>query len=346
MLKKYCYLIIILITGCSVNDYKSEGLPTNIPEKEVCGKTLDIGDYYLHRPLSMELSDSFIILLDYFDRDYSMQIFSKSGELISKFGKKGRGRGELTSPNSFVFNKDKKAISVFDPNLKKHTTYHNLPDADVVEAKLSRKSMSIPFRNCFKIGQYSLATGYFGDNRFAILDSAFNIVKYDLGYSAIKHFDEKEDIPYVYNYQPKYAIRPDGKKMIYGSYLGVIMEIYDLYNFPQTITLSHRKEYIYPKYEKRTGQNFQVWESDKCEIGFYDFYTTNSYIYALISGTTEDVAPNSIYVFDWDGKPVMKLKTDKNLCSIAIDEQRKELYGVNITMSDVDLVFFSLEGIL
>jgi hypothetical protein len=88
MCKKYFIIILVSITACDVNNYKSEGLPSDIIEKKIYGKTLDIGNYYLNRPLSMELSDSLIILLDYFDRDFSMQTFSKSGKLISEFGGK------------------------------------------------------------------------------------------------------------------------------------------------------------------------------------------------------------------------------------------------------------------
>jgi hypothetical protein len=249
-------------------------------------------------------------------------------------------------PNSFNYRDEDRSISVFEPNLKKITTYRNLPKVDIVEKRLSRKSMSVPIRNCFMLDQYALCTGFFEDNRFAILDSTMNIIKYDADYKPIMHYDKKEDIPYVYNYQSKYAIKPDGTKLVYGSYLGVIFEIYDLSRIPQEVELMHRKEYIYPKYETKKGRNFQVWESEECEIGFYDFYVTNKYIYALISGTSEDIAPSSIYVFDWEGKPIMKFVSDKNLCSIAVDEKNKKIYGVNITMKGVDLVVFNLEATL
>ncbi|MCC5943580.1 MAG: hypothetical protein JJT94_01490 [Bernardetiaceae bacterium] len=67
---------------------------------------------------------------------------------------------------------------------------------------------------------------------------------------------------------------------------------------------------------------------------YFDACVTDNYIYALYleqpeSKYLDEPTSTEIHIFDWDGNPVANIKTEDYLISIAIDEERGKIYGLD-----------------
>ncbi|MFN4147401.1 MAG: BF3164 family lipoprotein, partial [Runella sp.] len=69
------------------------------------------------------------------------------------------------------------------------------------------------------------------------------------------------------------------------------------------------------------------------KIGFLDIKSDNDYVYALFSGKTLEKGPakafegDTIYVFDWTGNLISRLKLDINISRMALSKENKKIYG-------------------
>ena len=59
---------------------------------------------------------------------------------------------------------------------------------------------------------------------------------------------------------------------------------------------------------------------------------SNNYLYALsFDSNTFEYMSTDMQVYDWQGNPVKKYKTDRPLQSICVDEKRGKVYAISMT---------------
>lgn len=85
----------------------------------------------------------------------------------------------------------------------------------------------------------------------------------------------------------------------------------------------NRKEY--PRFHRTRSNDIDILHSTKC---FIDIYGTEKYVYLLYNGFADYSHPSSVYIYQWDGKPVSILKTDYPLIKIAVDKDDEHLFGL------------------
>jgi len=140
------------------------------------------------------------------------------------------------------------------------------------------------------------------------------------------------------------ALKPDMRKFVTSSYMGCILEIFNI----------DEKGQIENEIEKHFLPAY--YSDNKYAIGFIDrktifgisgFSVTDDYIYANYNGSTyvkgERIVSKQLAVFDWEGNPVCLYVLDWDVREFVIDTQRNRCYLVGTDAEDEILLgYFDL----
>lgn len=82
----------------------------------------------------------------------------------------------------------------------------------------------------------------------------------------------------------------------------------------------------------------------KSQFGFYGLTASDKYLYALShSGKNDFNLPEKDFqVFDWQGNPIKKYKTDQLLMRLCVDEANAKVYAIAFDNYEYHLVSFNL----
>ena len=144
-----------------------------------------------------------------------------------------------------------------------------------------------------------------------------------------------EDWRYLWNC---HVTSPDGTKYAEATGIGGIFEVFNIGNKIEPLAL---KGYYKPHfYEKNYEKTF----TPKSQFAFYYLTASNRYVYALShnGGSEYRLPKNDIQVFDWEGNPIKKYKTDQRLMSICVDETDQKIYAITFNNYEYYLVSFNL----
>jgi len=349
MKKKNIFIItIIFYFSCSQNppEFNSE-LSFDIFEKIehqilkidttiICGFVAD-----------MEIIDSFLVVNDFLMKDNAINLYNyRTGEVVHRLGFVGNGPGELIYPSMNIFTSANK-IQLYEPNLRKLIEYNlNYDDRQrCSEYSMLKTNINGFIREVVKVNDHFICMGgggKFDDNRFIVLDTFINI-KYSTGeYPLLVERQSISDVQDILYYVRHLALRPDGARLAFGSYIGAVLEIFDVSEIEKDINKINTVKIFPPIFDR----NKNVTWNDNTIIGFEDLYATNNFIYALLNGTlgAQYQYPNSICVFDWNGTPIKKFITDVPLRSIAVDEVSKKIFAVtHPNEEDPKFVYFDIK---
>lgn len=238
---------------------------------------------------------------------------------------------------------------MYDPNYKKTIEYH-VRDTHFYECRLPFRDTIL--RNNFvqdviKTDSFRIYMGTGGSfstgKRFLIYDNANHFVKETGNYPTI-------DIPCgelaeICQYGEEIHVKPDKSKFVVASYIGGILEIFDLQHLPDSIPRVMEKIYYRPIYEK--DKSGMINTSEKTIYGFETIYVTDNAIYALLFDyhNPELIFPNKIIVYDWNGKWITGYALDCMLHSLCVDEKNNLIYGMAFSENEsFHLVYFKLKN--
>ena len=285
--------------------------------------------------MSMFLIDSILYIEDHFHRDTSIWGFHIGKNQVTKTcAPKGRGPGEVNTLSSNIqyFPKEKRFMA-YDPNHKKIIEYNDsLPS-------FSEYRLPVPdsvFKNNFiqdiiKTGNYYVCMGTGADfgngKRFIVTNTDFKFLKTFEGYPPIANILPK-DIQEICQYGDEIHIKPDGSRLVFGSYIGGILEIFDLKSIPDSLPLIMRKLYYHPVYEKDKSGNIYLTENTQC--GFENIYVTDHAIYTLMHDPSHPdlFFPNKLVVFNWQGKWMKTYCLDCMVHALCVDENKQKIYAM------------------
>lgn len=91
------------------------------------------------------------------------------------------------------------------------------------------------------------------------------------------------------------------------------------------------------------GDDTAVAHTKESRNGFTSISSSNKYIYALYSGKLQEdptyASCEEVYVVSWDGKESYKIKLDKSIKKLAVDEKDEYIYGITSLM---DIIRFKI----
>ena len=307
----------------------------NIDSSVICGFALD-----------MEIIDSLLVVEDFLMQDNAINVYNvHSGEVVYRLGFTGRGPGEIVDP-SFNISTSENIIQLFEPNLKKLIEYYliNNDTPRISEYYIPYSKINGFVMEVVKVNDHFICMGKnqdFDFNRFIVLDTLYNI-EYGTGkYPELVEKLSISEIQDILYYVCHIALKPDKKRVAFGSYIGAVLEIFDISGIEENIKNINTIK-IYPPIFKFT--NRLIWY-DETIIGFEDLFATDNFIYALLNGSigSEYQYPKSICVFDWNGNPIKRYITDVPLRSFAVDEPSKVIFAVTHPDNDnPEFVYFNI----
>ncbi len=286
-------------------------------------------------PLQMDIMDSLIIIQDK-NKGSHFLLFNTKGYFLTHFGNMGKGAGELLSTSGFSICPNLQKIYMFDGLQKK-----------IISCKIA--DVTTPAKYCI----YSLPAIQYSDNIPLLLfdaiplkaDSSFlltgNNKNFRFGIFDCHHIDtlynsyppcietsNEEEIWSVFSNMATTRIRPDGKRMVHTTYIGGIMELFELNDKSQLNP--YKQLFIYePQYSifhgsRPTWVNF----AKNTQVGFRDVYVTNNYIYSLLNECGNQSFPQRICIFDWEGNPIKQIQLPTGILTLAVSEKTNIIFAI------------------
>jgi hypothetical protein len=292
-------------------------------------------------PKVMLIVDSLLVVQDDYVQDTCLWVFNKrTGERLAGFGLKGRGPGELLYPSLISYDKANHQVVTFEANLGKIVRYDlakvlSGDEEFYSEIKLNPRDMFgekpnfvndvRPFNDTYIIKSKT------DQMRFGILGYGGKAkTMYKRFLPLVKN---KEENWALFSYSTKWAIRPDQAKMVYATYIGGVMEIFNIDEERFALdTACYFYEPIYAPLEDAVPK--WVATRDETIVGFEWLDATNDYIYALVVG--EAYPPDAVesrkklFAFDWNGNACKQYVFPSGIRpeSAVVDEEQGCIYAI------------------
>lgn len=330
-----CCLIILIISSCSErNSIKIQ--PSNIKfEKQMdISYTTVSTDFLFSYPVSLVLTEKELIIQDERGHDYFFHVLDKNTwKLISEFGRKGNGPGEMLYPsyNPHIQNEE---FQIYDYHTnkihyfrKENHVFSFERHVDINKSLVDRKSF---MRQCVNICNMYVTMGDNGiymDGQIALLDNNLKMKGRFSDYIVLSN-DKKNDEYLRKEMLNIYFLKiaPDNSYMVFASYKTGVLDIFTLENIPENIERINTLLLTEPM----TKNNENIY-------GFEDVFVTDKYIYTLHNGMSADENPllaKSIKVFDKYGNPVAQYHVDIDMRCIAVDENNKKAFAISYQEED------------
>ncbi len=310
-------LIGIILWGCHPAKEKVEFSNEVICSDSISRELVVLNDTFLFSyPLQIELIDSMLLVLDNVNNNF-FHLFTLKGIPVKSFGEKGQGPADFINVGAFNLSEDGKNMYAYDSSMRKivkydvssflkdslksevmQVNYGSLPHSEVptiIYDMLSLKDSDF----LVKANHKDLRFGLLKDGKITQLYNSF---------SDCLNTNNEEEVWSVFCSNTKTKLKPDRTKMLNATYLGGILELFDL---DENCRLSLNKTlYIYePKYGIAEGAiPAYVVSNETTQIGFEDVYATNNSIYALLHNRGSEALPSEITVFSWQDFQQVKLR--------------------------------------
>ncbi|ULB33798.1 BF3164 family lipoprotein [Proteiniphilum propionicum] len=313
-------------------------------------KIINDSTYIIGSSGKMLIVDSFLITLDYKNERMFHLFDIKNNNYISNLGLKGQGPNEFLHPLSLIYSSSHDFLSydLLDNSLK-------LIDLDSLKKKeVSYKKLlsfnSISHSTVFptKYNNY-VGLGLYTFNMFKLIDVYGNEINSFMDYP-IEKGKKSEKIDHrniALAYQGVLNISPDKNKIVYASHYGTILGIYNVNE--TSINQNFLLICDYPQYTvQNEGGGMSSPLTREGISAFRDIYVTDKYIYSLYSGNKiselreRAFEAKDIYVFDWEGNPVVHYHLDVPINNIAVLPNDKKIYAIS-NLPDPTLIEFEID---
>ena len=284
--------------------------------------------------LHMALTDSTVSLLGIMDNKWVHTYNLSSGELISQAVTHGNGPDEVIVSEGFdllpdgtfrIFEMQPPKIKTFDKNWK----CIDSKDITVKQGTFAYPSLFLPDNRLL----VSTSTDY-ASSALCIIDNTNQGKMYEYNPLETNDTPVKRDFEHSQTkdmyHRNRMAVSPDGTKIVSTTLDGAIIEIIDV----DGLNLKHHAtNYLYP-FEIEERGNFTTFKDDVMR-GFSAVCATDSLIFAAFLEATNDDAPTDITVWDWEGNPLRRYKTDYQILAMELSPSNpEEIYALALKPSE------------
>ena len=273
---------------------------------------MDMGFYKGRLVLMYGLNNQFIHFFDV-----------ETGEELGSALPKGRGPGEVISPNSLRLDRKTGALTVFDRMTRQ------LFSGQIDSLSKGINLSSVNSENFSRASYvFTLPQGYFifQSPGVDIPERRYSMIKWDGKEVKYDGYHPHEDFRLVHSIFSNHNIgfSNDGKKMVAAAVPGMILEIFDL---EEGIKMRYIR-YFRRVYGEYIGNQFRS-DFEKSGVGIADIYCTDKYIYITLGEPNTEVRYENIAIFDWEGNPVKIFRTNHyRLFQVCVDDEERFLYVV------------------
>lgn len=269
------------------------------------------------------VSDSVIYVLGLMDSSWLHLYDRNTGKLLGNHILQGQGPNEIINALDISVNPDNE-LAVFDINDQRIKLFS--PNDYTLTDSYDLKSI---FRTAWdayalKDGNYLVKAPSFMENESPVRSfSIVNSKTKQIGSSYIQIPEEFKEEPMLLMVQSDLAISPDGKHFVSVTTRGGTIEIISIKDNEIQETFSSIPfpvEFIETNGIKQLDAN--------AVLGFISATADNDFWIASYCGTNKDVDANKIGIWNWNGKPLKGLITDRVILKLALDNDTKILYGL------------------
>lgn len=324
--------IIILFTSCNTKQKKYS--PPYFEKQIKLKYTIIQNKLLLSPPDEMISFDKYIVVNALTDKKYLHVYDKKTGKYIGGYIKVGQGPEEIsTSCSRINYDKKEKIITLLETNTNQYFIYNINKDSENLLTFKSKKCFvnnnlenNERLMGIFKIDKdlYLSDSRRFPPNknnlRFSLTTETGEIM------SEYNNFPTDDFWAYV-SQNPRISLSPDRKKMACTTFYGAVLETFTI---DDSINLI-KERFFYPII--LDIKNSIAYPSDETIMGFKDITTSNKYIFSILLGSKDSKAGinSNISVFNWNGDPVIRFKTDIDLYCICYNEDDNFIYAVALT---------------
>jgi hypothetical protein len=293
-------------------------------------------DYLVVRGRNLNATD--IVLID------------KKSRKSYPFGRKGQGPDELGNVANIIFDSgvigiyDIAKSSIFNYNIDSIIRYGTKCNPEIVVKNVKSR----PFLELKKINSQTYVTSGSLDinslSRLLILNQNGDIIT-EGGTLPGKPTADISDIVHIIAYQGKITTNERTNRIAVVTHYAGIMQVYEYID--STVNLINENVLFIADYKEQQG-NFAPTVNTRW--GYLSVDSDDKYIYALFSGVVQQpelpyYSGDEIHVFDWNGTPVGRLKIDRRLKNICVDDNGN-IYGYYDSSQKADIVSSSVKEII
>lgn len=316
-------LLYILLALSNISCYEQPLSYTVIVDKytECIGsewKKLHENQFYI----DLQITDSFYVFINY-DNDTILHVFNKNfPSLPASYGLSQGAEKRLTSIEFVERNTryplDRNDFLVVDNKNKIKQIRCERDSISII------KSSSLPVR-LERSSNYNLTSNeIYGVLNNGDINHAFYFFNPDSGYYKVDMYGMSNKLykknPFAYI--PNLSVNAQKNKIACAFRFFNKIQFFDLRG-KIIRDISFGEEVIMPK--NKADGTLDLIESVKC---FIDIYTTNDYVYCIYDGSTGIGQQSKIVVFNWEGKHVKTLQSDRIIKKIAVDESNSYIIAL------------------
>lgn len=325
-MKHALFLILFTLVGCTA------------PVKNITFDKVEerratvLQETFISIPLEMDVKGNIVYISDFRGDSllwcYNITTQNFEGKMLPR----GEGPREFLSPIQFILSDS----TIFVHN-RWHFTAQNY-SYDSIDYILTPLGSLVHFPTDIDMAYLLsdntyVASGRFPDCRFVILNRNGNVVSKCGNYP---DYNQKEkDIP---NF-PKFMFHQSmfgfhkRKKCL----TTVTSHVFELWDYKSDSLFLRKRILLSPYgYQYNIGdESASVVANDDVETGAKRIYTTENYIYVLYDPNTtkmyydkEAHLNNEIWIFDWEGNPIEKMKINNKLSCFCVDEVKGKIYCI------------------
>jgi len=330
---RYIFLIFILIlNSCSKSDYsqfyQKYKTFTKFPVEEdwklqsFCDDKFNLQVY-----LPTIVENKYLVMSDIFNSATEMiRIYDlDSHNCIRAFGIKGQGPGEFISCTQISYIDD--TLMIYDGTLRRISYYslkNVLSNKNPLPEKIKKISPNAGHATnlCWLTKDTLVATGIFFKNQLCYYNKNLDTIKTA---SKLRNNVMTEFGKYRFTQTSRIVKNQNKKKFAFVAVQeGDILELYDYAG--TIITTLHGPDLIKPAWIEKKNVFDRI-------SPYNGIASTPYYIYAIYSGVIPgkdwlNAIGKNIHVFDWDGQPIKKIKSEYRICDMVYSEQRNTMYTI------------------
>lgn len=316
------YVILLpIISGCG--NSQSQNSSSFFAELDSIEWTIINENEILPIANDIEVSDSLIYVLGLMDGSWLHLFDRNTGKLTANHILQGQGPDEIINALDISLTSDDK-LAIFDINDQRLKLFS--VDTYTVTESYDLKSIfrSVWDAYALKDGNFLVKAPSFMENESPV--RSFSIVNGKTK-QIVSTYDqlpeEFKEEPMMLMVQSDLAIAPDGKHFVSVTARGGTIEIFSIQGDEIQETFSaipFPVEFIEINGIKQLYAN--------TVLGFISAAADNDFWVASYCGTNYDGDANKIGIWNWDGKPLKGLVTDRMILKLALDHDTKILYGL------------------